>query len=173
MPEVIVALYLAGESCNTCNNNNNDLYCPYEDHRGSHPKPDVHGVKICHKHSNAWKYKDEDSTQYDSKWAPSASTIQSRTPARTISSRKIIILNLFLGWLGVHRFYVGKTGWGILYAISLGFIFIGVAVDMMLIARGKFDDSVEEASTEEKKFCWIIAVLILIIIIALHMVESL
>ena len=54
---VIAALYRAGESCNTCSNNNNDLYCPYEDHRGSHPKPNVHGVQICHKHSNAWNYR--------------------------------------------------------------------------------------------------------------------
>jgi hypothetical protein len=54
---IIVALYTAGESCSTCRHNN-DRYgdCPYEDFRGSHPKPDVHGVKICHKHSNAWKY---------------------------------------------------------------------------------------------------------------------
>ena len=85
----------------------------------------------------------------------------------SIPSRKIILLNLFLGWLGVHRFYVGKNGWGLLYAISLGFAFVGVAVDMVLIARGKFDESVQEATKGEKKFCWCIVALIAIFYIAL------
>jgi len=55
---IITALYTAGESCNTCRHNN-DRYgdCPYEDIRGSHPKPNVQGVEICHKHSNAWNYR--------------------------------------------------------------------------------------------------------------------
>lgn len=34
------------------------------------------------------------------------------------SKRKIaIILAIFLGWLGGHRFYLGQIGWGIVYLI--------------------------------------------------------
>jgi len=55
---IMMALYNAGESCNTCRHNN-DRYgdCPYEDIRGSHQKININGVEICHKHSNAWNYR--------------------------------------------------------------------------------------------------------------------
>lgn len=34
------------------------------------------------------------------------------------SHRKMaIVLALFLGWLGAHRFYLGQIGWGIIYLI--------------------------------------------------------
>lgn len=42
-------------------------------------------------------------------------------------------LCLFLGWLGVHRFYEGKIGTGILYLITLGLCGIGVLVDLIII----------------------------------------
>jgi hypothetical protein len=32
--------------------------------------------------------------------------------------RKIaIVLAIFLGWLGAHRFYLGQIGWGVVYLI--------------------------------------------------------
>lgn len=31
-----------------------------------------------------------------------------------------IIWCFFLGWLGVHKFYLGETGWGILYLLFCG-----------------------------------------------------
>lgn len=34
------------------------------------------------------------------------------------TNRKIaIILALFLGWLGAHRFYLGQLGWGLVYLV--------------------------------------------------------
>ena len=39
------------------------------------------------------------------------------------------ILLTFLGPFGVHRFYMGKWGTGILYLLTLGFLGIGVAYD--------------------------------------------
>ncbi len=39
------------------------------------------------------------------------------------NNRKIaIILALFLGWLGAHRFYLGQIGWGLFFLILLYFI---------------------------------------------------
>lgn len=42
--------------------------------------------------------------------------------------RKIaIVLAIFLGWLGAHRFYLGQIGWGLLYLIVL-WLFPPIAV---------------------------------------------
>lgn len=42
--------------------------------------------------------------------------------------RKIaIVLAIFLGWLGAHRFYLGQIGWGLLFLIVL-WVFPPVAV---------------------------------------------
>lgn len=51
-----------------------------------------------------------------------------------------ILLCYFLGVLGVHRFYVGKIGTGILMILTFGGFGIWVIVDMVLIATGSFRD---------------------------------
>jgi len=51
-----------------------------------------------------------------------------------------LILCFFLGALGVHRFYVGKIGTGILQLLTLGGLGIWAFIDMIFIACGKFKD---------------------------------
>lgn len=51
-----------------------------------------------------------------------------------------LLLSLFLGTLGVHRFYVGKIGTGILELITLGGCGIWTLVDIIMIVTGKFTD---------------------------------
>ncbi len=51
-----------------------------------------------------------------------------------------LLLCFFLGMLGVHRFYVGKIGTGILQLITFGGFGIWVMVDFILIATGNFKD---------------------------------
>lgn len=53
---------------------------------------------------------------------------------------KTLMLCLFLGGLGVHRFYVGKIGTGFLYLFTLGLFGIGWFVDFVLILAGNFTD---------------------------------
>jgi TM2 domain-containing membrane protein YozV len=46
-----------------------------------------------------------------------------------------------LGAFGVHRFYVGKIGTGIIYLFTGGLFGFGWFIDALLIAFGKFKDS--------------------------------
>ena len=50
------------------------------------------------------------------------------------------LLCLCLGWLGVHRMYVGKWGSGILYMATRGLWGIGVVIDLILILTDDFTD---------------------------------
>ena len=59
------------------------------------------------------------------------------------SDKKILpafLLCFFLGMLGVHRFYVGKIGTGILHLITLGILGLWTLVDFVMIIIGKFRD---------------------------------
>jgi len=51
-----------------------------------------------------------------------------------------LILAIFLGFFGVHRFYVGKTGTGILYLFSFGLLGIGWIYDIIMLFTGNFKD---------------------------------
>ena len=49
-----------------------------------------------------------------------------------------LLLCLFVGFLGIHRFYVGKSGTGLLQIITFGGFGIWVLIDLIMIVMGKF-----------------------------------
>lgn len=51
-----------------------------------------------------------------------------------------ILLCIFLGGIGVHRFYVGKVGTGVLYLCTAGLCGIGALVDLIMLIAKKFTD---------------------------------
>ena len=61
-----------------------------------------------------------------------------------MSDKKMVtacLLCFFLGGLGIHRFYVGKAGTGILMILTLGGLGVWVIIDLVMILTGGFKDS--------------------------------
>lgn len=59
------------------------------------------------------------------------------TPAALSTRKMAIVLALFLGWLGAHRFYLGQIGWGLLYLV-IAYLFTPLAVVIGLIDAARF-----------------------------------
>lgn len=51
-----------------------------------------------------------------------------------------LLLCIFLGIFGAHRFYVGKTGTAVVFLLTLGVFGIGWIADIINISIGNFSD---------------------------------
>ncbi|MDD2648786.1 MAG: TM2 domain-containing protein [Eubacteriales bacterium] len=63
-----------------------------------------------------------------------------RVEASSKSKWVAFLLCLFLGYIGAHKFYVGKTGAGILYFFTVGIFGIGWIIDLLVILSDGFTD---------------------------------
>ena len=61
-------------------------------------------------------------------------------PASTKSRLAAALLCWFLGVIGIHRFYVGKVGTGVLMIVTLGGLGVWVLIDLIMILVGSFRD---------------------------------
>ena len=52
-----------------------------------------------------------------------------------------LLLCFFAGYLGIHRFYVGKTGTAILQLLTAGGCGICSLIDLIVICMGNFKDA--------------------------------
>ena len=64
-------------------------------------------------------------------------------PVSDCSRLAAALLCFFLGVLGVHRFYVGKVGTGVLQLLTAGGLGLWWLVDLILIIVGSFRDKKE------------------------------
>lgn len=57
-------------------------------------------------------------------------------------------LCVFFGYLGVHYFYVGRIGRGIITLLTMNFFLFGWFVDIIVILFGRFKDNVGQPLRE-------------------------
>lgn len=72
------------------------------------------------------------------------------TPAEKRSPRSrmvALLLCLFLGLFGVHKFYLGKIGMGVLYFFTYGLFSIGWLVDLFVLLFGNPRDKAGDRLT--------------------------
>lgn len=69
------------------------------------------------------------------------------------SANKLVtfLLCLFLGFLGAHKFYLGRKAMGILYLCTVGLFGIGWVVDTIRLYVSLFIDPTQEYTEEEKE----------------------
>ena len=64
--------------------------------------------------------------------------LDSSTKTNSIDWLALFLLTFFVGVLGIHRFYVGKIGTGVLMLITLGGLGVWFLVDLILVVTGQF-----------------------------------
>jgi len=66
--------------------------------------------------------------------APAASPAAT-TPLPPLSLGIAYVFLIFLGAIGIHKFYQGKVGMGILYIFTAGIAGIGIIIDLFTLPK--------------------------------------
>ena len=57
------------------------------------------------------------------------------------SKKKALSFCAWGGWFGLHQYYVGNIGKGLLYSFTFGLFIFGWIVDLISISTGGFKDN--------------------------------
>ena len=66
--------------------------------------------------------------------------VYAQLPPSPYSRAVALLLCIFVGYLGIHRFYVGNVGMGLVYFFTLGIFGFGPFIDFFSILFGSFRD---------------------------------
>ncbi len=107
---------ITGASCPNCGSNKISFQRESAGTRGLHKT-----IGMCKNCGNTWV------TSQD---------VISSSKSRTVA----LVLCICLGYLGVHHFYVGRSGMGWLYLFTMGLFGFGWIFDIVMLAKGDFKD---------------------------------
>jgi TM2 domain-containing membrane protein YozV len=61
----------------------------------------------------------------------STANVSYTVPVRTVGAA--YLWWLFLGGIGAHKFYLGRPGWDVVYAFTLGLLWFGLLYDLFTL----------------------------------------
>jgi len=73
--------------------------------------------------------------------APVAPPADEQTPVSDRDFLSALLLSIFLGWLGMDRFYLGRIGTGVLKLVTFGGLGIWWLIDVIMIATRSLTDA--------------------------------
>jgi hypothetical protein len=84
----------------------------------------------------------------------------------------VMLLCFFFGGIGVHRFYLGKIGTGILMIFTLGGLGIWSLIDFFIATFGNYNDSNGLPVSKEKSTALTVVLLLLIALYVVFLIAS-
>ena len=129
--------------CPSCGANANAAFCEYCGTKMPIERVETTAINAENVTVNNYYVQQAEQTPTSSLRRSAQSTFADSEPVLGASPKSRLItllLCIFLGYLGAHRFYTGRYLLGVLYVFTIGIFGIGWLVDIVLAAIGKMRD---------------------------------